>query len=57
MMAGGNPGVTAMLGRHGEVSVHSQDRVGDVEVGEGARFGECQGKGVVATGGRRTAGT
>ena len=46
----GEPRVTAMLRRHGDVSLHSQDRVGDVDVGEGARFGECQGKGVVAAG-------
>src|SRR5215471_7633489 len=43
-------GAMVALRRHCHLSPHAQDNVADVEVAEGASFGECQGEAVVAAG-------
>jgi hypothetical protein len=39
-----------MLPRDGDGPLHPQDGIADIDVGEGAGFGECQGEGVAAAG-------
>src|SRR6478752_4690365 len=43
---GGGTGLHVTLRCHDGACLHSQDKVSNINVGEGARFRECQGKGV-----------
>jgi hypothetical protein len=40
-------GRTSVRWGYDDVSLHSEDEVSDIDIGEGAGFGECQGEGVV----------